>query len=166
MVSLGFLVRLGLAVVLGLSEPPEPGSEREEYDTYAWNLAQGRGYRGMSPDVKDQDHLTAYRPPGSSLVWAGLYGVVGHRHAAVRVLNCLAGAATIALVYLIGCRSFNPTVALVAAAAFACWPLSLLYSTQLLSEALGTFWLLAFVAVALDFAVRPKPFRGSSQDCC
>src|SRR4051794_11023179 len=83
LVCLGFLPRLGLAIVLGINDSPEPGSDPQEYDTYAWNVAQGRGYRGMSPDVKDQDHLTAYRPPGPSLVWAGLYYVFGHRYDAV-----------------------------------------------------------------------------------
>jgi len=159
LVVFGFALRLGLGVALDLNARPESGSDCEEYDAYAWNVSQGRGYRGMSPDVTDRDHLTAYRPPGPSLVWAGAYYVFGHRYSAVRVLNCLAGAATIALVYLIGCQTFGRPVGLVAAAAFAVWPFSVYYSTQLLSEPLGTFWLLAYVAAALDFAARPEPAR-------
>ncbi|HZW30476.1 MAG TPA: glycosyltransferase family 39 protein [Isosphaeraceae bacterium] len=159
LVVLGFILRLGLALKLGIHEPPGPGSDSQEYDTYAWNVAQGRGFRGMSPDVTDRDHLTAYHPPGTSLVWAGLYGVVGHRHDAVRVLHGLVGAATIALVYLIGCQTFGRPVGLLAAAGFAVWPFSLFYSAELLSEPLGTFWLLAYVAAALEFAARPGAVR-------
>jgi 4-amino-4-deoxy-L-arabinose transferase-like glycosyltransferase len=158
-VSLGFLLRLGLAIALGINEPPVPGSDPDEYDTYAWNVAQGRGYRGLSPDVKDQDHLTAYRSPGTSLVWAGVYYIVGHRHSAVRVLHCLIGAATIALIYQIGCQTFGRALGLLTAVAFAVWPISLFCSTQLLSEPLGTFWLLAYVATALGFAACPGPGR-------
>jgi 4-amino-4-deoxy-L-arabinose transferase-like glycosyltransferase len=159
LVVLGFFLRLGLALKLGIHEPPGAGSDSQEYDTYAWNVAQGRGYRGMSPDVTDRDHLTAYRLPGPSLVWAGCYAVFGHRHAVVRVVHCLVGAATIALVYLIGRQTFGWPVGLLAAAAFTVWPFSLLYSTELLSEPLGTFWLLAYVAASLEFAARPGPGR-------
>src|SRR4051812_13432072 len=97
-VVLGLALRIGLAAMQGLAEAPEPGSDSQEYDTYAWNVAQGRGYRGMSPDVADQDHLTAYRPPGTSLAWATVYRVVGHRYDAVRLLHCLASSLSIILV--------------------------------------------------------------------
>src|SRR4051794_29141972 len=88
LVAPGVCLRVGLAIALGIDAPPAPGSDPQEYDTYAWNVAQGRGYRGMSPDVADQDHTTAYRPPGTSLVWAGLYQAFGHRYAAVRLAHC------------------------------------------------------------------------------
>jgi 4-amino-4-deoxy-L-arabinose transferase-like glycosyltransferase len=153
--GLGFLLRLGLAIKLGISSPPEPGSDQKEYDTYAWNVAQGRGYRGMSPDVRDQDHLTAFRPPGPSLVWAGLYRVFGRRYDVVRIGHCLVAAGTILLVYGIGRRCFDDTVGLLAAAAFAVWPISLFYSVQLLSEPLGTLWLLWYLLACLQFAARP-----------
>jgi 4-amino-4-deoxy-L-arabinose transferase-like glycosyltransferase len=161
LVVLGFLLRLGLAIVLVVDAPPAAGSDSQEYDTYAWNLAQGRGYRGMSPDVVDQDHLTAFRPPGTSIVWAGLYEVFGHRYDVVRIAHCFAGAATILLVYLIGRRSFNETVGLLAAATYSVWPMALLFSTQLMSESLGTLWFLWFVLECLRFAERPTWGRGA-----
>lgn len=161
LVVLGFLLRLGVTIALGINEPPEPGSDPQEYDTYAWNVAQGRGYRGMSPDVTDQDHLTAYRPPGPSLVWAGLYVVFGHRYDVVRVSNCLVNSATILLVYLIGRRCFGGTVGLLAAAAYTVWPIALFYSAQLMSESLGTLWLLWYVLACLQFASRPSWVRAA-----
>jgi 4-amino-4-deoxy-L-arabinose transferase-like glycosyltransferase len=156
LVGLGFLLRLALAIHLGIHDAPEPGSDQQEYDTYAWNVAQGRGYRGMSPDVTDRDHLTAYRPPGTSLVWAGLYRVLGHRYDIVRVTHCLVGAATILLVYLIGRRTLNDTVGLLAAVAYTLWPIALFYSGQLLSEPLGTLWFLWFILECLRFVDRPS----------
>ena len=155
-VALGLALRLGAAAALGLGEPPAPGSDQKEYDTYAWNLAQGRGYRGMSPDVADRDHLTAYRPPGTSLAWAGIYRVVGRRYEAIRLFHCLVGAATILLVYHIGRDCGGEAVGLTAASAFAAYPLGLLYTSELLSETLGTFWLLAAVLACLRLAERPS----------
>ena len=156
LVILGLALRVGLAAVQGLNIAPEPGSDQQEYDTYAWNVAQGRGYRGMSADVADQDHLTAFRPPGTSLAWAAVYRVVGHRYDAVRLLHCLASTLTILLVYEIGRRVFSPGVGLLAAAGYSIYPTAILFSAQLLSEPLGTFWFLCSLAMCLRFADRPS----------
>ncbi len=155
LVALGLVLRLALAVALGIDRPPAFGTDQYEYDDYAWNVAQGRGYRGISPDVADRDHLTAYRPPGTSLAWAALYYTFGHRYEAVRIAHCAAGAATILLVFGIGRRCYGEGVGLMGAGLFAVYPISWLYSVELLSEALGTFWLLGFVLAALAFADRP-----------
>jgi 4-amino-4-deoxy-L-arabinose transferase-like glycosyltransferase len=154
-VVIGFALRLGLATALGLTVPPKPWSDQQEYDTYAWNLAQGRGYRGMSPDVADQDHLTAYRPPGPSLLMAGVYLAVGHRYDAVRVVHCLLGAASVWLTYRVGRRAFGEPVGLLAAAGYAVFPLAVYQSIDLLSEPLGVFLFLLFLDAALAFATRP-----------
>jgi 4-amino-4-deoxy-L-arabinose transferase-like glycosyltransferase len=154
LVVLGFAIRLALAFVLGINKAPESGSDQKEYDTYAWNVAQGRGYRGMSPDVADQDHLTAYRPPIPSLVWAGLYAAFGHRYDVVRIANCLAGAAAVWLTYAIGWRCFKETTGVLAAAAYAVYPTALFFSTDLLSEPLGTMWFLGLLLACLRFAER------------
>src|SRR5215211_8000559 len=151
LVLLGFVLRLGLAMWLGIDRASEPGTDSEEYDTYAWNLVQGRGYRGMSPDVADRDHLTAYRPPGTSLIWAGLFSVFGHRYDVVRIFNCAAGAATIWLVYSVGIRSFGPTAGVLGAGIYAVWPVSLLYSASLLSEPPGALLFLAYLLACLMF---------------
>jgi 4-amino-4-deoxy-L-arabinose transferase-like glycosyltransferase len=155
LVVLGLGLRLGLAFATGIDRAPVFGTDQYEYDNYAWNLAQGRGYRGVSPDVADQDHLTAYRPPGTSLAWAGLYRVVGHRYAAVRVAHCLLGAATIVLVYRLGRRGFGETTGLLAAAAYTVYPTALLYATELLSEPLATFCFMLYLLACLRLADRP-----------
>ena len=152
LLAVGLILRLGVAVMLGLNEPPRPGSDADEYDTYAWNLAQGHGYRGMSPDVIDQDHLTAYRLPGASILWSGLYRVFGHRYNVVRIVHCLLGTIAIIFVYGIGRRCFGESVGLLSAAAFAIWPTSLLYSNELASEPLFTFLFLWYLVASLAFA--------------
>ncbi|MGQ0634381.1 MAG: ArnT family glycosyltransferase [Planctomycetaceae bacterium] len=161
LVAVGFVARLGLAIALGLNKPPEPGSDPEEYDTYAWNVTQGRGYRGMSPDVADRDHLTAYRPPGTSLVWAGFYSVFGHRYDVIRILHCVAGALSVWVLFRIGLLCFSERISLLAAAVYAVFPTALLSSTELMAEALGILYFLGFIWSSLDFARRPSWARSA-----
>jgi 4-amino-4-deoxy-L-arabinose transferase-like glycosyltransferase len=149
-------LRLGYAGWVGFTTPPPYGSDAAEYDQYAWNVAQGRGYRGVSPDVSDHDHLTAYRPPGTSLVWAGLYVVFGHRYAVVRVLNCVLGGVSVLLLLHIGFVSFRKEVAWAAAVVWAVFPTSVFYSAELSSESLMLVFLLGFVLSTLQFGLRPS----------
>lgn len=160
-IVVGLGARLGLALVHGLSAAPERDSDADEYDTYAWNVAQGNGYRGMSPDVADRNHLTAYRPPGPSLLMAGIYCVVGHRYDAVRVVGCLLGSASIWLVFCIGGRLFGVGVGLISAAIYSLFPLAVLQSTEIGSEPIGVFLFLLFINVALAFADRPTGLRAA-----
>jgi 4-amino-4-deoxy-L-arabinose transferase-like glycosyltransferase len=153
------LLRVGLAVKTGLNAaPPKLGSDEDEYDTCAWNLAQGRGYRGPSPGF-GRDNLTAYRVPGTSLIWAGIYKVVGRRYDVIRLFQCLVGALTVLIIYDIGRRAFSERIGLFASAIYSLWPTAIFYSAQLLSETLATFWFLAYVAASLGFAEKPAPHR-------
>jgi 4-amino-4-deoxy-L-arabinose transferase-like glycosyltransferase len=160
-VAVGLLGRLAVAIHGGLSMPPPSGSDSTEYDSYAWNLAQGRGYRGISPDVRGPDgqlldHPTAYRAPGTSVFWAGLYRLFGHNYAVVRFAQCSLGALTILLIYEIGRRCFDEAVALLAAVLYALWPTALFYSGQLSSESLYAFLFCWFILTALKFGERPN----------
>jgi 4-amino-4-deoxy-L-arabinose transferase-like glycosyltransferase len=147
---------LGFAATQGISRPLPPGSDEVEYDTYAWNVAQGHGYRGMSPDVTDQNHLTAYRSPGPSLVYAAVYLVSGHRIALIRLLNCVLSALCCLVIIAIGRQCFSEGVGLAGAAIWAVWPMSIYLSGSLLSDQMATLALLLLVLAALKFALRPR----------
>ena len=121
---IALLLRLAFAVLEGLNESPCAWVGREKIRRHlcleCW--PQGNGYRGMSPDVTDQNHLTAYRTPLPSVLWAGFYAILGHRYDIINVLHCLLGAAAVLLVYEIGPRMFDPTVGLVSAGIYAVFP--------------------------------------------
>ena len=158
---MGLSLRIATSMHGGLAAPPAPGSDASEYDSYAWNLAQGRGFSGISPDVKRPDgqlmeHPTAYRAPGTSVLWAGLYLTFGHRYSVVRISQCVLDTLTILLICGIGRKCFGDTVALLAAAIYAVWPTALLYSSQLGSEPLYTFLFCCFILTSLQFAERPS----------
>ena len=154
---MGLSLRIAVSMRGGLAAPPVPGSDASEYDSYAWNLAQGRGFSGISPDVKGPDgqlleHPRAYRAPGTSVLWAGLDGSFGHRYSVVRVSQCVLDTLTILLVFGFGRKCFSDRVALLAAAIYAVWPMALLYSSQLGPEPLYTFLFCCFILVTLKFA--------------
>ena len=158
--TIGFASCVAFAVHNNLSRSPLPGSDSREYDSYAWNLAQGRGFRGISPDVRGLDgqlldHPTAYRAPGTSVFWASLYWSLGHRYSAVRIAQCLMHMMTIPLIYAIGQRCFDNSVALLAAAIYSVWPAALVYCNELGSEPLYTFVFCWFVLSSLKFAEIP-----------
>src|SRR5271157_5271325 len=157
----GLAARIAVTNYGGWATLPVSGSDSSEYDSYAWNLAQGHGYSGISPDVKKPDgqlleHPTAYRSPGTSVLWAGLYWTFGHRYSIVRIFQCVLDSLTILLIYGIGRKCFSDTVALLAAAIYAVWPTALLYSSQLMSEPLFTFLFCCFILFSLQFAERPS----------
>lgn len=149
---LALAARVGFAAFKGLNAIPLPGSDQSEYDVYAWNLAQAHGYRGPSPDVADQNHLTAYRPPLPSVLMAGVYSVAGHRYDAMRLVHCLLGVASVWLTFRIGRRAYGDSVGLLAAAGYAFYPLAIVQSGELLSEPLGVFLFLVFLDFCLAFA--------------
>lgn len=146
LLALAFLARLAaVAAITGLHTAPTPGSDEFEYDTYAWNVAQGNGYRGPSPNVEDHNHLTAYRPPAPSLLFAGLYVLFGHNPAVVYVADAVLGALTVWLVFRITLRCFDERAAWVAAAFYAFYPIAIYYGLTLNSETFSTFLVCLFV---------------------
>ncbi|MBX9627971.1 MAG: glycosyltransferase family 39 protein, partial [Gemmataceae bacterium] len=138
-------VRLGAAAALtGLSTPPAPGSDVAEYDAVAWNLLQGNGYVGVSPDVKGPDgqllpHVTAYRPPTPVFFYLAVYAVAGHSYPAGHAAQAVLGGLTVLVLWAIGRRVFGPAAGWVAGAAYAVYPTSIYYSLALLSEAQAAF---------------------------
>jgi 4-amino-4-deoxy-L-arabinose transferase-like glycosyltransferase len=161
LVTIGLVSRIGITAYGGLGTPPESGSDAAEYDSYAWNLTQGRGYSGISPDVKMPsgellDHPSAYRVPGTSVLWAAIFWPFGHRYSPVRLVQCGLDALTILLLYRIARRCFGEVVAVLAAGVYAVWPQALVYSSQLGSEALYTFLFCWLLLAVLRFAESPS----------
>src|SRR5258705_372076 len=102
LIAIGLTARIAVTVHAGLAAPFAPRSDAIEYDSYAWNIVQGRGYSGISPDVKSPtgellEHPTAYRAPLTSVFWAGIYWLFGHRYSPVRLAQCVLDTLTILL---------------------------------------------------------------------
>jgi 4-amino-4-deoxy-L-arabinose transferase-like glycosyltransferase len=155
----GLAVRIAVTGHQGWAKPPVAGSDASEYDRYAWNLAQGRGLSGFSPDVfrpdgRPLEHLTAYRAPATSVYWAGLYRIFGHRYSVVRISQCILDTFTILVLFGIARQCFGARVALLSAAIYSVWPTAILYATELGSETQYTLLFGCFILLALEFAER------------
>jgi 4-amino-4-deoxy-L-arabinose transferase-like glycosyltransferase len=145
---LGLIFALSLVTRLALmpdSAVPTPGSDEDEYDSYALNMAQGRGYRGPSPAYSDRDHLTSWRMPGTSLLFAAIYSIAGHRPLLAALANtALSGATAVTLVFIAE-RIYGYAVGLITGFVYALWPHAVYLSTMLSSEPLYVFLLMLFV---------------------
>jgi 4-amino-4-deoxy-L-arabinose transferase-like glycosyltransferase len=157
LLALAFCLRVGYSGVSGLNKQPAPGSDAAGFVQYAWNVAQGRGYRGASADVTDQDHLTSYQAPGVTFMYAALFKVFGKTFWPLRLTQALLDSATVLLLFLIARRLFNTRVGLLAALVYAVYPFAIFLSSELLSETLFTFLSLAFVLCCLQASHKQSP---------
>lgn len=134
---LGIALALRLAYVLQLHgvEPKDP----EDYDAYAWNLAQGNGYtNGVT---------VARRPPLFPFLLAAVYRAAGHEVRAARLLQVALGMALCACVFLLARRLYDSASALLALVVAAGYPYFIYYSGYLMTETLAALlftWLSLF----------------------
>jgi 4-amino-4-deoxy-L-arabinose transferase-like glycosyltransferase len=156
-VGIAFAARIGYSLHKGIGrEPGKPSDDASFYSRYAWNLAQGNGFRGPEPGY-DQDVLSAYLPPGAPALYAIVYFCFGRNYAAVRIVLALIGAASVAMLFLLAKAVVGERAALVAAAVFAIYPSAIFYCDQLLTETLYVFFLILCLWLSIAcFAPRPS----------
>jgi 4-amino-4-deoxy-L-arabinose transferase-like glycosyltransferase len=109
--------------------------DQYSYWYYGNEIAAGRGYVGYVTH-----RPTAYYPIGYPAALAALFFVVLHAHLPgdlmfwAGLMHVVFGTATVALVFFIGRRVFNPTAGLVAAALLAVFPNAIYQVTTLQLE--------------------------------
>lgn len=94
---------------------------------------------------------TSIREPVFPLLIAAVYKLAGPRPVLIIVLQCLLGAATGFLVWLIGRRLFDERVALGALAIWAAYPQSVFYSAYFFRETVAAFLFTAFVLASTSW---------------
>lgn len=94
LIPLLFLIALALRVLYILQGHEVPPLDTPDYDGIALNLLQGHGFivRGMQ----------AWRPPLYPVFLAGIYGLFGYHHLAVKLLQALIGALMVPVLYWTG----------------------------------------------------------------
>jgi len=141
-----------LTLVLGLSYLSSDmvfssGGDFLSYEAVALNILNGNGfsYDGTNPMVGDA--------PAYPLFLAGIYGVFGHNHNAVRVIQILLLAGIGVMVYLAARRhlglSGKPSG--LAGVLVVIWPYFILYTTLILTEIFYAFFLMLAVFCLLEF---------------
>jgi len=136
--SLSFLLNLLLSAQFqGLSSPPksEANPDQVEYELFAYQLSNGRGYTWPSGEI------TACRPPGTSFTLLPVYSLFGRSFALGRIWFCLLAALTCLTTGWLTWQISGPAAATAAAACLACYPGHFYYSMHFLSEIPFGFWL-------------------------
>jgi 4-amino-4-deoxy-L-arabinose transferase-like glycosyltransferase len=111
---LAFLIRLAYVLTL---QPRLFWFDGEHYSRLATGLLEHGTY------LNDRGRPTAYWPPGYPLFMAAVYALFGVNIVAVRVVQCLIGAGTVAVVHRIARRVLDRNGAWLAALATALYPL-------------------------------------------
>ena len=132
--ALGLVTRLVWISVVQFTE-----GDSRQYIALAKNILFNHAF---SLDETGPPFAPTYiRPPLYPALMAALWWGDSAPIMPVLILQAVAGALTVALVYLIARDSFNRTVAVVAALGMALGPLSCRYSATLLTETLFTFFI-------------------------
>ncbi len=149
---------LGLAVAArlfyGWARPPQPHgaplAHPDDYATIASAFADSWTLKGSDGKV------TAWREPGYP-VYLGLgFKLLGKNYAAVLVVNTLAQALGIGLLFLCGRRLFGERAATLAMAIAALYPPFIFYNAQAMRQSLLVFFGVAGVWSLLESLERPR----------
>ena len=137
--AVALAVRLGWVGMVQLRGGALFGPDALSYDVLATNLLKGEGlwkwdYQGLFLDPNKALVVRSFRPPLLPVLLAGLYGVVGHRWWAARVLMAVLSAGTCVVVMRIARRVFNPTVSLLTGVLMAFYPKLVYYSGAIVTE--------------------------------
>jgi 4-amino-4-deoxy-L-arabinose transferase-like glycosyltransferase len=138
--------------ILGVT--PETESS-DGYNLIAQNLYAGHGYR-----FRLADPPTLQRPPAYPAVLVAIFSVAGVNYAIVQVVQALLGALGCWLLFLLGRWVLCAELGLVAAALYALYPNSVIYSSRLYAENLYFPLFLGFAYLLCRAALEGSVRRG------
>jgi 4-amino-4-deoxy-L-arabinose transferase-like glycosyltransferase len=124
--------------------------DEQHYSQIAQNIAAGNGF-AWGPGEP-----TSIRPPLYPGLLAAVWTVSPNNLQAIRVLQMLLTLATAVLIYYLGLRVYDPTVAAWAAAATWLYPSLIFANFLILTETLFTFLLIGFVVLAVRLIQDPR----------
>jgi 4-amino-4-deoxy-L-arabinose transferase-like glycosyltransferase len=128
--------------------PNQPVSDGAVYNSLGWKLASGQGYF-MFSDNHGQPIPTAFWPVGYPFFLSILYSLFGHRIIVAKIANLLFGVVTIALVYFLSRRMFNPIVAKLTSGMLTFWPNLIAYTNLSVTEPIFTLILVLLVSLVI-----------------
>lgn len=124
-----------------------PILDAEVYDQKAWQIAQGNW-------IGDEAFFQA---PLYSYFLAVIYAIFGHNYLIPRLIQVLLGSLSAWMVYRLGRRVYDPSIAFIAALIFALYGPLIHFSGQFLIPILFIFLLLIFLLQLDRLIDRPSP---------
>jgi len=98
------LAVLGCTLIYAFGYRIQPDVDPRWYDTVAWNLATGKGFRLLETDSLASDPAIGAVGPGYEYALAGVYLIFGHYLEPVWILQALLHTLNAFLVYLLASR--------------------------------------------------------------
>jgi 4-amino-4-deoxy-L-arabinose transferase-like glycosyltransferase len=149
--AIALVIRLAYVATLPPTNVVTFEADPITYDQIALNILLGKGFSGAS----------FYYPPGSDVptsFWdplypyflAAVYWTFGYSIPAVRVVQAIIGAVSVAMAWHVGRRLAGPAAGLLTGAILAGYPFLLYYTGQLLTETLFIGLILATVAAGIE----------------
>jgi len=120
-----------------------PQSDARQYSELAHNLATGRGFDLVYPQLAL--HATAFRPPVYPMLLGAVYWLTGSSLVAGRLLSLVLGVGVVALTIRVGQMVATPRAGLIAGLAVALYPPLLANDVVLLSEPVSLLLILGLV---------------------
>lgn len=131
---------LAVRIVVMIALPQAPFSDGAYYIDRAHAMLNGEGF-------SEYGRATAFWPPGMSFLYAGAMAVLGRGLWAAMVVNLIAVAVTIALIWWFARRlTGSGAVALIASVLYAAYPAHIAHCGTLLSETASTALAMAAIA--------------------
>ncbi len=149
-----FLLSAGYAFLYQI----RPSVDASAYDTVAWNIVQGHGFRLTLNVPVEQDEVITYQGPAFQFFLAGIYSVFGHHREAVWVAQAILRALCVLMLYAICKKIFREqgqAIGWIAGAIFGFYPDLVEIGAMLMTE---TFFIFLTVLVLwLFFREYDKP---------
>jgi len=146
-ILLGLAMLLRLLWVLHAARPTKTLNDPYFYTVFGEQISQGRGYTLLSGEP------TAFYPVGYPAVLGGVFWLMHHTPLPdtparlIGLFQLILGVATVALVFEVARRLYDPATGLVAAAVVALWPNLIFHTATALSETVFNFLTMCAVLV-------------------
>lgn len=148
------LMSLRIMVALFIDALFDVGKKFDFYYLIGENLAQGNGFVNQPGG-----YIVLHRAPLYPYLLAGLYRLFGETNLlSIFFIQAAFDAGTGLLIWWIGARMFGSRIGLMAAIAYALYPLSAYYTLRVTNECMYTFVQLASIA-SLFYAVSSEKYR-------
>lgn len=148
-VTTGAFALAARAAYWGLATPERVlASDAFQYHFVATNLAEGRGYADIYPQLAL--HPTAFRPPLYPGLLGAVYGVLWPTPGIGRAVNVVLGVAVVVVLVLLVDRHLGRRSALAAGIVASLYPNFLANDTYVLSEPLASLLILGVIGWALE----------------
>lgn len=155
-VTVIFMLALAVRLAAVYMDESPLETDENEYDRLAVSMAAGNGYINSGDGTP-----TALRPPLYPAVLALIYMTFGHSIVAVKLIQAMAGAFMVVMLYGIAHRIFNPAVAFLTGI-FSSFYMTFVVCTSLLY----TETLSAFLIILITYLVIKIDTENIAASCC